>query len=135
MKNLDFYYGMLTEGNMDLMFLPAGAVAWLWQYNRPQKQIDSASMFAKMANELGDPVADAALLRADHNVLVIHTEGGNKVSVYPDGGYGANGEPIEATPEGISGFLMGQSMEPEAAPMDPLPDDLDIEDIPPVLLP
>jgi hypothetical protein len=125
MDNTDLHYNFLMEGRLDAMFLPAGAIAWLWQYERPQGQTDSASQFARIANELGDAVMDSALLRADQNILVLRTNSGNRISVYPDGGLGANGEPVEKSPEGIHAFIMGQA-EPELGSVVVMPDDLEM---------
>jgi len=118
-------YTLLMEGRLDAMFLPAGAIAWLWQYERPQTQIETASLFARIANEVGDAVLDAALLRADQNILVLRTNSGNRISAYPDGGLGANGEVVDKTPEGIHAFLLGQG-EPEMGSVTVMPDDLDM---------
>jgi len=118
-------YQLLMEGRLDAMFLPAGAIAWLWQYDRPQSQIETACQVARIANDVGDAVLDAALLRADQNILVLKTNSGNRISVYPDGGLGSNGEVVDKTPEGINDFLMGQ-MEPEMGSVTVMPDDLEM---------
>lgn len=91
----DLAYAMLMEGKMDAMFLPAGAIAWLWQYDRPEQQTDAAIFAAGTADRNGNPIADAALLRADRNVLVLHLQSGDTINVYPDGGYGSRGEVIQ----------------------------------------
>ena len=129
LDDTDYLYGLLTEGRMDMMYLPSGAVAWLWQFNRPQAQIDSASQFAAMAHDLGDPIVDGALLRADKNVMVLHLQSGNRVSVYPDGGLGSNGEPIQNSPDSFHNFItMGNA--PEMGATTELPVAVDAE--PPV---
>jgi len=117
--NTDYYYGLLTEGKLDLMHLPSGAVAWLWQHGRPQAQIDSATMVGATAHHMDDPIIDAAILRADKNILVLHTQNGLRINVYPDGGLGSNGEPIQSDPASIQAFLSGEvvgSMSMEIAP-------------------
>lgn len=123
MKNLDFTSSLLLEGRLDLMHLPAGAIAWLWVFNRPSAQVDSAKTFAAMAKQMDDPVVDGGILRADRNVLVLHTASGMKVSVYPDGGLGSNGEPISA--HDVQGIFLGTGngalVEPEMGVTDPLP--------------
>jgi hypothetical protein len=106
----DYYYALLTEGKLDLMHLPSGAVAWLWQHGRPQEQVDSAAMVGATAYHMDDPVIDAAILRADKNILVLHTQSGQSINVYPDGGLGSNGEPLEADPMSIQAFLSGDTM-------------------------
>jgi hypothetical protein len=125
MSSTDLHYSYLVEGRLDMMFLPAGAIAWLWQYERPQAQLETAALFARIANELDDNVIDSALLRADMNILVLRTASGNRISVYPDGGVGANGEVVDRTPEGIHAFLMGP-MEPELGSVVVMPDDLEM---------
>lgn len=128
-ETTDYVYGLLMEGRLDMMHLPSGAVAWLWQYDRPQQQIDTASRFAAIATSLDDKVIDAALLRADQNVLVLRMESGSRISVYPDGGLGANGDPIESTPESIHNFLSAfDAPEPEMGSVMVMPPDLDIPD-------
>lgn len=94
-QDFEHLFSLLMEGRMDLMHLPSGVVAWLWQYHRPQPQIDAASMFGALAHQSADPVIHGALLRADRNVLVLHTESGLRISVYPDGGMGSEGEPLD----------------------------------------
>jgi len=117
-------YTLLMEGHLDAMFLPSGAIAWLWQYERPKQQLDSACLFGRIANEMGDGVRDAALLRADKNILVLKTNSGNRISVYPDGGLGANGEIIDKSPSSIVDFITGQD-NPEEGSVTMLPDDLE----------
>lgn len=121
-QDTDYLYGLLTEGRLDLMHLPAGAVAWLWQYHRPQGQIDAAARFGAVANEMDDPVVDGALLRADKNVLVLHTRSGLRVSFYPDGGMGTNGEVID--PEMLNSMFMSNDIDAENGSVVALPANL-----------
>lgn len=113
----DLAYAMLYEGKMDAMFLPAGAIAWLWQYQRPEMQTDAAIFAAATASRAGNPVADAALLRADHNVLVLHLQNGETVNVYPDGGYGSKGEPLDRG--SLESFVQGMLAMQVAAEPEP----------------
>lgn len=90
--DIDTLYGLLMENHLDLMYLPSGAVAWL--YDRPDSQKNTAAAIGVAARD-ADPVVDAMLLRSDQNVLVLHTTSGMKFMVYPDGGVGYNGTPID----------------------------------------
>jgi len=92
---------------LDLMGLPANVLAWL--FTRPLKQVNTAAMVAKYGH-----IASGALLKHDENVLVLTTQSGVKLSLYPDGGMGSNGIPVEVTPEGI------QSLGGGSAPMAPM---------------
>lgn len=114
MHDLDAAYEMMMEGRLNLMHLPAGAVAWLW--DRPAKQVDAAEALAVAANAYGNPVTDASLLRADQNILLIKCEGGECFRVYPDGGYSCDGVPMDMG--GCSAVLQG-SMD-SGCPMDEL---------------
>lgn len=93
MSNTDLQFQLMMEGRMNLMHLPPGAIAWLW--DRPAKQIDSAETLAATAAAYSNPVIDATLLRADINVLLIKFEGGETIRVYPDGGCSFNGVPMD----------------------------------------
>lgn len=132
----DYHYHLLMEGKMDMMFLPAGAVAWLWQYNRPQAQSDSAALVASASKRAGNPVVDAALLRADQNILVLHLQSGSRINVYPDGGYGSGGEPIDRSE--LDSFINGSVYDDDPVlgdleirePSVGMPDDLDMVGIP-----
>lgn len=121
----DYYYALLCENQMDAMFLPAGAVAWLWSHQRPQTQIDAAIVAAATATRCGNPVSDAALLRADRNILVLHLQSGESINVYPDGGYGSRGEPIAGME--LEAFVMGTSMDVDVA-VEPEP----VVELPPI---
>lgn len=93
MSDTDLQYQLMMEGRMNLMHLPPGAIAWLW--DRPTAQIDAAEALATAASAYGNPVADASLLRADQNILIIKCEGGECFRVYPDGGYSFNDTPMD----------------------------------------
>ena len=127
-NDIDYSYGLLMEGRLDMIALPSGAVTWFWKYDRPDAQQTTATSFAIIAREAGDPVTDAALLRADQNVLVLYCQSGNKISVYPDGGLGTNGQTISTEPEGINAFLSG-AVEPEIGAVIRLPSELSVEPV------
>ena len=93
MSDTDLEYALMMEGRLNLMHLPAGAVAWLW--DRPRKQVDAAEALAVAAKTYDNPVIDASLLRADQNILLIKCEGGQAFRVYPDGGYSYDGAPMD----------------------------------------
>lgn len=105
----DYDYALLMEGKMDLMFLPAGAVAWLWKYERPESQIEGATYAASAASRAGNPVVDAALLRSDQNILVLHLESGDSLNVYPSGDYGAGGEVITSVDDYVQATVYGDT--------------------------
>lgn len=100
-------YTLMMEGRMNLMHLPAGAISWLW--DRPEEQIDAAEALGVKANEMDNPVADACLLRADQNILIVKCRDGQNFNVYPDGGYSHNGEPTDIDGCGcaMGGDVMG----------------------------
>jgi len=93
--DIDTLYGLLTEGHLDLMYLPSGAVTWLWQDGRPEAQIEAARQLGVEAKRLGDEIVGAGLLRADQNVLVLKTKSGHRINIYPAGGYGMDGQPYD----------------------------------------
>lgn len=75
---------------IDLMHLPAGAIAWL--VDQPEAQRNAAKEIAIAAVEVGNPITHATLLRADPQVLILRDQGGmGKFHVYPDGGITFNG--------------------------------------------
>lgn len=90
-EDIDYQYALLAEGHLDLMHLPSGAVAWL--FDRPEEQVNTAGEIGKSCKDC-NPVTDSNLLRSDNNVLVLHCESGHKFSVYPDGGIGCDGKPM-----------------------------------------
>ena len=116
---VEYDYTLLMEGKMDMMFLPAGAVAWLWKFERPEAQSQAAALAASAATRAGNPVVDAALLRADQNVLVLHLESGESVNVYPDGGYGSGGYVVDQIELFVQGTVYGDMGPMGDDPMDP----------------
>lgn len=111
-SNTDYDYALLMEGQMDMMFLPSGAVAWLWKYERPETQAHAATLAASAATRAGNPVVDAALLRADQNVLVLHLESGESVNVYPGGEFGSGGQVIDHIETFVQGTIYGDMADP-----------------------
>lgn len=102
----EYLYGLLMEGRMDAMYLPSGAVAWLWKDERPIAQVDAAVLVGSLGKASGNEVIDASLLRSDHNVLTLHMQSGVNINVYPDGGYGSNGQVIDRIH--LEGFIGGR---------------------------
>ena len=92
MTNTDYLYALLSEGKLDLMYLPSGAVAWL--FDRPESQVQSAAALGMMAKDT-NPIVGGACLRADENVLILSCEGGQKFRVYPDGGISSDGQVVD----------------------------------------
>ena len=91
-QNTDLMYQLLQEGKLDLMYLPSGVIAWLW--DRPLPQMEAARDLAVAAKDVC-PVTDGAVLRSDQNILILKCEDGHKFNVYPDGGYGCDGQPMD----------------------------------------
>lgn len=89
--DFELEYQLLTEGHLDLMYLPSGAIAWL--FDRPETQVQAASQLGVEAHRFGNNIVEANLLRSDQNVLILHTKQGQRIMVYPDGGYGMDGQP------------------------------------------
>lgn len=84
----------ISEGSLDLMFLPGDVVAWL--YDRPEDQMKTAKEIGVAAAEVGNPIGSGAALRSDHNVLLLKpTHGGGRFHVYPDGSMSFNGELVD----------------------------------------
>lgn len=104
MSDTDLHVALMESGRMNLMHLPPGAIAWLW--DRPTSQIDAAEALAVAANAYGNPIVDASLLKADQNVLLIKCQGGECFRVYPDGGYSYDDAPMDIG--GCSSVLKGQ---------------------------
>ena len=94
MTNTDYLYALLSEGKLDLMYLPSGAVAWL--FDRPDAQVKSAATLGMMAKD-ANPITGGSCLRADDNILILTCEGGQKFRIYPDGGVSVNGEVSDFT--------------------------------------
>ncbi len=130
MANLDIdtQYQLLTEGKLDLMYLPSGALAWLWQDGRPEAQVEAARQLGVEAKRLGDEIVDAGLLRADQNVLILKTKSGHNIHVYPQGGYGMDGQPYDIARIGailgggqeMMGMTQVQPMMVQAQPETPM---------------
>ena len=91
-KDQDLLYQMLSESRLDLMYLPASVVAWL--FDRPEGQIDAASKIGIAAKDI-NPITQGSLLRADQNVLILKTDTGHSFRIYPDGGYSYDGQPTD----------------------------------------
>lgn len=92
MTNTDYLYALLSEGKLDLMYLPSGVVAWL--FDRQESQVQSAAALGMMAKDT-NPIVDGCCLRADQNVLILSCEGGQKFNVYPDGGVSSDGQVMD----------------------------------------
>lgn len=107
MSDTDLRYALMMEGRLNLMHLPPGAIAWLW--DQPEKQVDAAEALAVAANAHGNPVVDASLLRADQNILLIKCQGGECFRIYPDGGYSHEGTPMDMG--GCASILSGAAPE------------------------
>lgn len=88
---------------LDLCHLPAPCLAWL--FTRTPAQLNAAGMIGKVAADAGMPIQDAALLRTDHNVLVLMVGSGKKIAVYPDGAIGHEGQIIASTPEDVMSVI------------------------------
>jgi len=104
-RDTEYYYMLLEAGHLNLMYLPSGAVAWL--FDQPEAQIAAAERFGVVAKD-SNPVVDACVLRADPNILILTCEGGHKFRVYPDGGYSFDGQPM-----GLEGCQKVMSNVPE----------------------
>ena len=113
--DIDYQYALLAENHLDLMNLPSGAVAWL--FDRPEEQVKTAGEIGRSCKDC-NPVQDSALLRSDNNVLILHCESGHKFSVYPDGGIGCDGNPISM--EELQQIV--QDMPSHEAPYDDTPE-------------
>lgn len=103
MLDIDLEYSLMLEGRLNLMHLPSGVIAWLW--DRPRKQVDAAENIATAAKAYDNPVVDASLLRADQNILLLKCEGGECFRIYPDGGYSYENTPMDMG--GCSAVLRG----------------------------
>lgn len=91
-RDPDLLYELLCESKLDLMWLPSGVIAWLW--DRPESQINAARDLGVQAKDT-NPVSDGSVLRSDQNILILKFEDGHKCNVYPDGGYSMDGEPMD----------------------------------------
>lgn len=93
-QDTELMYVLLSEGKLDLMYLPAGVIAWLW--DRPKEQVEAARDLAVALKDIC-PITDGSVLRSDQNILVLKCEDGRKFNVYPSGGYGSDGEAMDLT--------------------------------------
>lgn len=125
-QDIDHLYGLLMENHLDLMYLPSGAIAWL--FDRPESQVQAASSFGVLVKRYGKEIVDARLLRSDKNVLVLHTDCGCRVKVYPGGGYGVEDEFYDNV-EQLSGYMQqaefGPQQQMSVEPTAELPDSPD----------
>ena len=62
--------------------------------------------FLSRLTSLVEKAIDSALLRSDHNVLLIQLDNEMVISIYPSGGYGIDGEPYNDI-SGIIALLQG----------------------------
>lgn len=113
--DIDMMYGLLMESHLDLMYLPSGAVAWL--FDRPEEQVQAAAKLGVEAKRNECEIVDSSLLRADRNVLVLKTQTGTSIRVYPGGWYGVGDESF-AEVEGLIQFFE------QSSPVQPAVDDL-----------
>lgn len=97
---------------LDLVHLPSSVLAWL--FTRPPAQTNTCAMIAKIAP---DQIVSGSTLRHDPNVLVLTTRSGSKLYVYPTGGIGCDGLPVDMTPEAILGVIGGGMSAPTVDPM------------------
>ncbi len=125
MSDTDLQIALMEAGRMNLMHLPPGAIAWLW--DRPKKQIDAAEDLAVAANAYGNPVVDASLLKADQNIMLIKCEGGECFRIYPDGGFSYEDTPMDIG--GCSSVLQGMGGDC-GCPMDEIGHMADLEEVP-----
>ncbi len=86
----ELLYALLSEGKLDLMYLPAGAIAWLWMDERPEEQVAAAARLGVSSKDI-NPVTDASILKSDRNILILKCENGQTFRVYPSGGYSESG--------------------------------------------
>lgn len=89
-QDQELLYTLLSEGRLDLMYLPAGAIAWLWKDERPEEQVLAATALGVAARDI-NPIVDASILKSDHNILILKCEDGQAFRVYPGGGYSTDG--------------------------------------------
>lgn len=114
-RDQELLYTLLSEGRLDLMYLPAGAIAWLWKDERPEEQVAAATQLGIVAKDI-NPIVDASILKSDKNILILKCEDGNAFRVYPGGGYSHNGEEmmdLHGCIEAMQNIPEGQMQEPE----------------------
>ncbi len=115
-KDQELLYTLLSEGRLDLMFLPAGAIAWLWKDERPEEQVVAAAQLGVAAKDV-NPVVSASILKSDKNILILKCEDGQTFRVYPGGGYSNNGEEmmdLNDVVEAMQNIPEGHMQEPDS---------------------
>ncbi len=85
---------------LDLVGLPSSVLAWLM--TRPDAQKNTAAHIMKYAP---GQIVSGSLLTHDQNVLVLTSQAGAKLFLYPDGGLGADGLPVDLSPEAIQAVI------------------------------
>jgi len=114
-QDQELLYTLLSEGRLDLMYLPASAIAWLWKDARPEEQVNAATQLGIAAKDI-NPITDASILRSDKNILILKCEDGQSFRVYPGGGYSRGGEEmmdIHGCVEAMQNIPEGEMQEPE----------------------
>ena len=94
-KDLDALYEKLMEGQqyLDLMYLPSGAIAWL--FDQPEQQVQTAMQLAKESHLADNSVVNATLLQDDQLIIIMELASGRKIRIYPDGGLSSDGQPYD----------------------------------------
>lgn len=114
-KDQELLYTLLSEGRLDLMFLPANAITWLWKDERPEEQVIAATQLGVAAKDI-NPIIDASVLKADKNILILKCEDGQTFRVYPGGGYSHGGEEmmdLNGAIEAMQDIPDGEMQDPE----------------------
>jgi len=129
-QDQELLYTLLSEGRLDLMYLPPGAIAWLWKDGRPEEQINAATKLAISAKDI-NPISDASVLKSDRNILILKCSDGNTFRVYPGGGYSHQGDMMDLNGcvESMQRIPEGTIQEPEV-PCDHSEDDMSVAIIP-----
>lgn len=93
--DLELMYALMMEGKqyLDLMYLPADAVAWL--FDQPEGQVQTAMALAKESHLSGNEVINATLLKDDQLIIILQLASGRKIRIYPDGGLSSDGQPYD----------------------------------------
>lgn len=93
--DLDLMYSLMMEGKgyLDLMYLPADAIAWL--FDQPERQVQTAMALAKESHMNGNEVINATLLKDDQLIVILQLSSGRKIRIYPDGGLSSDGQPYD----------------------------------------
>ena len=130
-RDIDTLYEKLMEGQqyLDLMYLPSGAIAWL--FDQPEQQVQTAMQLAKESHLADNSVVNATLLQDDQLIIIMELASGRKIRIYPDGGLSSDGQPYDLgdlvtliaddIPGVEQGMPMGAPMDAGAVdPMDPV---------------